>query len=130
MISFIKSVFDYFGSGVTVPGTGFTLQNRGQGFTMQEGLPNTVMEAMAAGLPVVATAVGGTPEVVVDGVTGILVPPRSPDALAEAISTLLQDPDLRRKMGQAGKERVRQCFSVVQMVRTTEALYEELLYLH
>jgi glycosyltransferase involved in cell wall biosynthesis len=98
--------------------------------SLHEGLPNTVMEAMAAGLPVVATAVGGTPEVVMDGVTGILVPPRSPDALAEAISTLLQDPDLRRKMGQAGKERVRQCFSVVQMVRTTEALYEELLYLH
>jgi glycosyltransferase involved in cell wall biosynthesis len=92
-----------------------------------EGLPNVILEAMAAGLPVVATRVGGVPEVVVDGVTGLLVPPRDPDALSEAILTLLQDPDLRQKMGQAGRERVREHFSVERMVQDTEALYQQLL---
>ena len=93
-----------------------------------EGMPNAALEAMATGLPVVATAVGGTPEVVVDGVTGLLVPPRNSEALAQAIAQLLADPELRRRMGQAGRERVEQLFSVEQMVRKTEALYEELLY--
>jgi sugar transferase (PEP-CTERM/EpsH1 system associated) len=95
--------------------------------SLWEGMPNAVLEAMAAGLPVVATAVGGTPEVVVDGVTGLLVPPRDPDALARAIESLLRDPGLRRKMGQAGWKRVERCFSVEQMVRKTEYLYETLL---
>jgi glycosyltransferase involved in cell wall biosynthesis len=92
-----------------------------------EGLPNVVLEAMAAGLPVVATTVGGTPEVVVDGVTGFLVPPRDPEALADAILRLLRDPDLRRRMGEAGRARVAEHFSVEQMVGKTEALYEQLL---
>lgn len=95
--------------------------------SLHEGLPNAVLEAMAAGLPVVATAVGGTPEVVVDGVTGILVPPRDPDALAEAIACLLRDPDLRCKMGQMGQERVAQSFTVERMVEQTERLYGRLL---
>ncbi len=92
-----------------------------------EGLPLVVLEAMAAGLPVVATAVGGTPEVVMDGVTGLLVPPRDPDALAQAITRLLRDPDLRRKMGQAGRERVQQHFSMEKMVQQTQSLYKQLL---
>lgn len=92
-----------------------------------EGLPTTVMEAMAAGLPVVATAVGGTPEVVEDGKTGLLVPPADPIALAQAITRLLEDTDLRSALGRAGYERVVKLFSVEQMVRQTEALYEELL---
>ena len=95
--------------------------------SLWEGMPNAVLEAMAAGLPVVATAVGGIPEVVVDGVTGLLVPPRDPDGLAQAIECLLRDPGLRRKMGQAGWKRVERCFSVEQMVRKTEDLYETLL---
>jgi glycosyltransferase involved in cell wall biosynthesis len=95
--------------------------------SLWEGLPIALLEAMAAGLPVVATRVGGVPEVVVDGETGLLVPPRDPDALSEAILTLLQDPDLRQKMGQAGQERVREYFSVERMVEETEALYERLL---
>jgi len=95
--------------------------------SLHEGLPNAVLEAMVAGLPVVATAVGGTPEVVVDGVTGLLVPPRDPDALAEAIACLLRDPDLRCKMGQMGRERVAQSFTVERMVEQTERLYERLL---
>jgi len=92
-----------------------------------EGMSNAVLEAMAAGLPVVATAVGGTPEVVVNGVTGLLVPPRDPDTLAQAITRLLRNPDLRREMGQAGRERVEREFSVERMVQATEALYEELV---
>jgi sugar transferase (PEP-CTERM/EpsH1 system associated) len=92
-----------------------------------EGMPNTVLEAMAGGLPVVATAVGGTPEVVVDGVTGMLVPPRDPDALARAITHLLRAPALRHQIGRAGRERVGKHFTLEQMVSRTEALYEELI---
>jgi glycosyltransferase involved in cell wall biosynthesis len=95
--------------------------------SLHEGLPNTVLEAMAAGLPVAATSVGGTPEVVVDGATGLLVSPRNPEALAQAITTLLRDSDLRRKMGRAGQERVARHFSVERMVQQTQDLYEQLL---
>jgi len=92
-----------------------------------EGMPNALLEAMAVELPVVATAVGGTPEVVEDGVTGLLVPPRDPIALAKAIAQLLSDPDLRHHMGQAGRERVLQHFSVEHMVERTQDLYQQLL---
>ena len=95
--------------------------------SLWEGLPVALLEAMAAGLPVVATRVGGVPEVVIDGVTGLLVPPRDPEALSAAILTLLQDPDLRHRMGEAGQRRVRNHFSVDQMIQKTEALYERLL---
>jgi glycosyltransferase involved in cell wall biosynthesis len=92
-----------------------------------EGMPNAALEAMAVGLPVVATAAGGTPEVVVDGVTGLLVPPRDPDALARAVARLLRDSDLRRTMGQAGRVRAKQRFSIEETVRRTEELYTTLL---
>jgi sugar transferase (PEP-CTERM/EpsH1 system associated) len=95
--------------------------------SLHEGLPNAVLEAMAASLPVVATAVGGTPEVVVDEVTGLLVPPRDPQALARSVRALLHNSDLRRKMGRAGRERVAQHFSLKQMVEQTQAVYERLL---
>ena len=95
--------------------------------SLWEGMPNAVLEAMAAGLPVVATAVGGIPELVVDGVTGLLVPPHAPISLAEAIVRLLDAPDLRRQMGQAGRERVKKRFTVERMVSRTEALYGELI---
>jgi sugar transferase (PEP-CTERM/EpsH1 system associated) len=95
--------------------------------SLWEGLPIALLEAMAAGLPVVATRVGGVPEVVVDGVTGLLVPPRDPEALSKAILKLLQNSDLRQKMGRSGRERVREHFSVERMVQDTEALYQRLL---
>jgi glycosyltransferase involved in cell wall biosynthesis len=91
------------------------------------GMPNAVLEAMATGLPVVATAVGGTPEAVVDGETGLLVPPRDPEALAAALERLIADEPLRRRMGAAGRARVEAHFSVERMVADTEALLERVL---
>lgn len=76
-----------------------------------EGFGMPAAEAMSCGLPVVASRVGGLPEVVKHGKTGLLVPPRDPAALASAIIQLLEDEDLRRSMGQAGRERVLQTFT-------------------
>lgn len=95
--------------------------------SVHEGMAMTILEAMAASLPVVGTAVGGTPEVIVDGETGQLVPPGEPTALANAIMILLENPETRRRMGQAGQQRVKQRFSVEEMVQRTEQLYEDLL---
>jgi glycosyltransferase involved in cell wall biosynthesis len=92
-----------------------------------EGLSNTILESMAARVPVVATAVGGTPEVVDDGRTGLLVPPQDPGALAGAIVRLLEDQELARRFGFAGREKVERCFSLGKMVADTERLYERLL---
>jgi len=95
-----------------------------------EGMPNAVLEAMAAGRPVVATAVGGTPDVVLDGKTGLLVPPRDPAALAQAIQSLLDDPARARIMGLAGRRRVEEHFSLAAVVSQTQALYDVLLMEH
>jgi glycosyltransferase involved in cell wall biosynthesis len=92
-----------------------------------EGLPLVVLEAMARRRPVVATPVGGTPEVVVDGETGLLVPPRDPDALAAALRRLLGDADLRRRMGEAGYQRVRERFAADAMADRMLAIYDEVL---
>ena len=80
-----------------------------------EGVSLTILEAMAAALPVAATRVGGTPEVVLDGETGLLVPPRSPASLARALTSLASDPAARRSMGHAGRCRVKRHFSVETM---------------
>jgi glycosyltransferase involved in cell wall biosynthesis len=95
--------------------------------SLYEGLPLSVLEAMAAGKPVVATSVGGTPEAVLDGETGFLVPSRDPTALVRAIQRLLTDACLRRKMGMAGRLRVQRNFSVTQMVAGVTQTYEKLL---
>ena len=92
-----------------------------------EGMPLAVMELMAAGKPVVATAVGGVPDLVGDGVHGLLVQPGDPDALAEAVASLLRDPERRAAMGEAGRERQRRDFDFTRMVRRLEERYEELL---
>ncbi|HLN65169.1 MAG TPA: glycosyltransferase family 4 protein [Symbiobacteriaceae bacterium] len=92
-----------------------------------EGLGLVVVEAMAAGRPVVATRVGGVPEVVVDGETGLLVPPEDPGALAAAIRRLLRDPALAQRMGQAGRRRAGELFSDRRMAEQTAAMYEELI---
>lgn len=90
-----------------------------------EGLPIVVLEAMSAGRPVVASAVGGTPELVADGVTGVLVPPEDPDALADALASLLADPARARALGDAGRERVRREFSLRQMTTRVIDLYNQ-----
>ena len=82
---------------------------------------------MAAGAPTVATCVGGTPEAIVDGATGILVQPADSAALANAIVHLLQDKPLATRLGAAARARIVDHFSVKRMVRATEDLYVELL---
>lgn len=94
--------------------------------SLYEGLPNAVLEAMSAGLPVVTTAVGGIPEVVSDGETGFLVPTRRPEELAERMLRLARDGDLRRRLGGAARERVGE-FTMERMVRSYEELYDGLL---
>jgi glycosyltransferase involved in cell wall biosynthesis len=90
-----------------------------------EGLPLVVLEAMAQGRPVVATAVGGTPELVVDGETGLLVPPDDVDALARALGRLLAEPELARRMGEDGRARVREHYSAASAAERVLALYQQ-----
>jgi len=92
-----------------------------------EGMPNVIMEAMAAEKPVVATAVGGTPELVVDGKTGFLVEPGDADSMAGRIAELLADPELAARMGRAGKIRIETDFTIDSMVSRTAAVYEKVL---
>ncbi|PWU24738.1 MAG: hypothetical protein C5B48_04835 [Candidatus Rokuibacteriota bacterium] len=95
--------------------------------SLTEGLSNVLLESMAAGVPVVATRVGGNPEAVEDEVTGLLVPPRDPGALATAILRMLDDRELATRFGLASRRLVAQRFSIAGAVRETERLYCELL---
>lgn len=92
-----------------------------------EGVPLAVLEAMAASKPVIATAVGGVPELVEDGLTGVLVPPRDPQALAQGILRLVKDPGLRQRMGKAAQKRALELFDIARTAREYEALYLKLL---
>jgi colanic acid/amylovoran biosynthesis glycosyltransferase len=87
-----------------------------------DNLPTVIMEAMATGLPVISTAIGGIPEMVIEGETGFLVPPRDAVALANVIEKLIRDPALAQKMGQAGHERAQKLFSIERNVRELCAL--------
>jgi glycosyltransferase involved in cell wall biosynthesis len=95
--------------------------------SLNEGTPVSLIEAMAAGLPVVATAVGGVPDVVEDGLTGTLVPSGSVEALAHAIEALVANRDLRASFGRAGRERAFQRYTREGLITQIAALYEELL---
>jgi glycosyltransferase involved in cell wall biosynthesis len=95
--------------------------------SLTEGLSNVVLESMAAGTAVVATDVGGTPELITHGVHGLLVPPRSAPALAAAVGRLLADPALAARLGAEARRRVWQDFSLQASVRNTTRLYHGLL---
>lgn len=93
--------------------------------SLGEGLSVSVMEAMARGLPVIATSVGGNPEIILDGETGLLVTKADPARLAEAILNVWQNPELGRQMGLAGRRRVEACFNIRRMVADYEAMYDQ-----
>jgi glycosyltransferase involved in cell wall biosynthesis len=91
-----------------------------------EGLPLVVLEALALARPVVATAVGGVPSVVIDGETGMLVPPGNPQALADALAAMLGDPE-RDRFGKAGAALIEARYGAAQMVASYEAIYPEVV---
>ena len=95
--------------------------------TNPEPFGRVLIEAMALGRPLVAPREGGPLEIVVDGETGLLVPPRDPTALAAAIERLVADPELRRRMGTAGRARVDAVFDIRRHVTTMEAIFDEML---
>jgi sugar transferase (PEP-CTERM/EpsH1 system associated) len=95
--------------------------------SLAEGISNTILEAMASGLPVIATRVGGNGELVADGMTGRLIPPGDPEALASRILDYYHHPEVARRHGTAGRSRVMRQFSLEQMVARYREVYEALL---
>lgn len=98
--------------------------------SLAEGISNTILEAMATGLPVLATRVGGNAELVVEGETGVIVPSGDTEAMAQALVALAGDPDRAKAMGQAGRARVERQFSLPAMVSAYQGLYDRLLTEH
>ena len=90
-----------------------------------DNLPTVVMEAMAAGLPVVSTALAGVPEMVVEGETGLLVPEHQPAALAEAVGRFLANPSFARSLGEAGWRRASELFAIAKSGAKLRALFQE-----
>jgi glycosyltransferase involved in cell wall biosynthesis len=95
--------------------------------THGEGISNSIMEYMALGKPVIASEGGGTCEIVLDGITGFLVPPRDPQALAARICQLLDNQEMSRCMGSAGQRRIEEAFSVDRLTTDTLRFYEFVL---
>ncbi|HSL47817.1 MAG TPA: TIGR03088 family PEP-CTERM/XrtA system glycosyltransferase [Candidatus Deferrimicrobiaceae bacterium] len=95
--------------------------------SVAEGISNTILEAMASGLPVVATRVGGSPELIEDGVGGALVPPRDPAALAGALTAYLEEPGLRSLHGKSARQRVTDRFGLERMCEAYAGVYRSLL---
>jgi len=95
--------------------------------SLSEGFPNTLIEAMAQGVPVVATNVGGTRDAVLNGTTGLLVPASDPTRLAAALDSLLRDPTRRRAMSAAAQRYVRDRFGAASVIGSLEALYTSLV---
>jgi glycosyltransferase involved in cell wall biosynthesis len=91
----------------------------------RDGLPTAIIEAMASGLPVVSTPMTGIPEAVVNGETGVLVPEHAPEALADALQDLLENPEIREKMGQAGRRRAEEMFDVSRNVSRLRRVFSE-----
>jgi sugar transferase (PEP-CTERM/EpsH1 system associated) len=95
--------------------------------SLAEGISNTILEAMASGLPVIATRVGGNPELVIEGATGALVPVGDPEAMAQAILTYAHQPEYARTAGQAGRAEIERRFSMGAMMGAYQSLYDRLL---
>lgn len=95
--------------------------------SLWEGFGLVLLEAMSAGKPIVASRVGAIPEIVLDGETGLLVPPGDPHSLAQALLEVLRDPEQGRRMGRKGRVRLEREFSVEKMVRATERIYDTLI---
>ena len=95
--------------------------------SLTEGVSLGLLEAMAAGLPVVATDVGGNPEVIKNGVNGFLVPSKDPNALAEKIAAVLSNRDISRSMGNEGRKTFEAKFTLARMLKEYENLYAEIL---
>jgi sugar transferase (PEP-CTERM/EpsH1 system associated) len=95
-----------------------------------EGISNTILESMATGLPIVATRVGGNPDLIVDGATGRMVPPSDPKALGDALLALFSQPDAARSLGQRARAECERRFSLDRMVDGYTAVYEQLLARH
>ena len=91
--------------------------------SLSEGLSSAILVAMASSLPVIATQVGGIPELVIDGETGILVPPDDADQLAAGLCKVLESPELRRKMGCSGRQRIEEKFTLERKLNETENFY-------
>jgi glycosyltransferase involved in cell wall biosynthesis len=95
--------------------------------SLTEGLPNVVLEAFSFGKPVVATRVGGVPELVTDGVNGIIVPPGDPASLAAGISRFLRDKAFAKMMGEEGYRTVVESFTFEEQSQKLQAIYSQLL---
>lgn len=98
--------------------------------SLYEGLPTVIMEAMAMGIPPVATRVGGTPEIISEGVDGFLVRPMAPEEIARKVLALLRDDSLRQAMSERGRRKVRELFDIRRRVREVEEVYQQLLVRH
>lgn len=94
--------------------------------SLSEGLSITLLEALASGLPVVASRCGGIPEIIEDGVTGLLVPPGNEEALAQAVDKLVRDREMAGRLAETGREQVRRSFSLQTMLRHTAAVYRQM----
>jgi glycosyltransferase involved in cell wall biosynthesis len=94
--------------------------------SLAEGISNTLLEAMACGLPVLATAVGGNPELVTDGESGTLIPAADSSAMATMLERYVRDKSLRLSQGKAGRKRVEEKFSITAMVDSYVRLYDNL----
>ncbi len=95
--------------------------------SLAEGISNTILEAMASGLPIVATHVGGNSELVVESQTGALVPPANPDAMADALQHYIKDADLRRLHGIQARQRIEQAFNLDTMVQRYLSVYDDVV---
>ena len=130
----LAALRDHLGLGARLVTPGFVDADQALGAadlvavpsTRPDPLPNSALEAAAAGLPVVAASHGGLPEIVVDGETGLLVPPGDPAALARALRSLADDPERARRMGEAAAADVRERFGTPRMLAAVQALYEQL----